>query len=61
MNTKMIQEDYNAAFGILSALAIIMIVAGHADYNILTVGELFPYYSFPVPLFMFISGYFYRP
>ena len=60
MNTKMIQEDYNAAFGILSALAIIMIVAGHADYNILTVGELFPYYSFHVPLFMFISGYFYR-
>ena len=61
MNTKMIQEDYNASFGILSALAIIMIVAGHADYNILTVGELFPYYSFHVPLFMFISGYFYRP
>lgn len=51
---------YNAAFGILSALAIIMIVAGHSDYDILTVGGLFPYYSFHVPLFMFISGYFYR-
>ncbi len=54
------REDYNAAFGILSALAIVMIVAGHLGYNIMTVGELFPYYSFHVPLFMFISGYFYR-
>ncbi len=54
------EKSYHATFGILSALAMIMIVAGHADYNILTVGELFPYYSFHVPLFMFISGYFYR-
>ena len=37
-----------------------MVVAGHIGYNIMTVGELFPYYSFHVPLFMFISGYFYR-
>lgn len=47
-------------FGILSALAIIMVVAGHLGYNIMTVGDLFPYYSFHVPLFMFISGYFYK-
>lgn len=60
INGEKSQRDYNAAFGILSALAMIMIVAGHADYNILTVGDLFPYYSFHVPLFMFISGYFYR-
>lgn len=53
-------DSYNAAFGILSALGILMIVAGHAGYDILTVGGLFPYYSFHVPLFMFISGYFYR-
>lgn len=52
--------SYNVAFGILSALAILMIVAGHVGYDILTVGGLFPYYSFHVPLFMFISGYFYR-
>ena len=37
-----------------------MIVAGHSGYDILSVGGLFPYYSFHVPLFMFISGYFYR-
>lgn len=53
-------KDYNVTFGVLSALAMIMIVAGHAGYDILTVGGLFPYYSFHVPLFMFISGYFYR-
>lgn len=54
------KPPYNVAFGILSALAILMIVAGHSGYDILTVGGLFPYYSFHVPLFMFISGYFYR-
>ena len=52
--------NYNITFGILSALAIIMVVAGHTGYNILTVGDLFPYYSFHVPLFMFVSGYFYK-
>lgn len=50
----------NVSFGLLSAFAILMVVAGHAGYDILTVGGLFPYYSFHVPLFMFISGYFYR-
>lgn len=52
--------SYHTAFGLLSALAIVMVVAGHAGYDILTVGGLFPYYSFHVPLFLFISGYFYR-
>lgn len=51
---------YNTTFGILSALTIIMVVAGHCGYHIMTVGELYPYYSFHVPLFMFISGYFYK-
>lgn len=62
METKrdIINNGYNITFGILSALAILMIVAGHAGYDIMTVGGLFPYYSFHVPLFMFISGYFYR-
>ena len=60
INTNNIKTDYNMTFGILSGLAIIMVVAGHLGYNILTVGDLFPYYSFHVPLFMFISGYFYK-
>lgn len=54
------KTEYNMTFGILAGLAIIMVAAGHLGYNILTVGELFPYYSFHVPLFMFISGYFYK-
>ncbi len=53
-------KTYNEAFGILSAIAMVMIVAGHLGYNLMSVGELFPYYSFHVLLFMFISGYFYR-
>ena len=54
------KNRYNTTFGILSALTIIMVVAGHCGYHIMTVGELYPYYSFHVPLFMFISGYFYK-
>ncbi len=53
-------DQLNMTFCVLSALAIIMVVAGHMGYSILTLDELFPYYSFHVPLFMFISGYFYR-
>ena len=59
-HTEEKEKAYNVTFGILSALAIIMIVAGHIGYDILTVGGLFPYYSFHVQLFLFISGYFYR-
>ena len=59
-HTEEKEKAYNVTFGILSALAIIMIVAGHVGYDILTVGGLFPYYSFHVPLLLFISGYFYR-
>ena len=54
------EQQLNMTFCILSALAIIMVAAGHLGYSILTLGELFPYYSFHIPLFMFISGYFYR-
>jgi len=52
--------EYNYTFGILTALAIIFVVAGHLNCNILTVDGLFPYYSYHMPLFMFISGYFYK-
>ncbi len=53
------EKEYNMTFCILSGLAMIMIVAGHAGCDVLSVGGLFPYYSFHVPLFVFISGYFY--
>lgn len=54
------ERQLNMTFCILSGLAITMVVAGHLGYSILTLGELFTYYSFHIPLFMFISGYFYR-
>ena len=50
----------NMQFCILSALGMILVVMGHVDEGMLTVGGLFPYYSFHIALFVFISGYFYR-
>jgi fucose 4-O-acetylase-like acetyltransferase len=58
--SKTQKQTYNMTFCILSGLAIIMVVAGHLGYDVMTAGGLFPYYSFHVPLFMFISGYFYK-
>ena len=50
----------NDTFVILSAIGIILIMLGHLDFPVLTMGGLFPYYSFHVMLFPFISGYFYK-
>lgn len=55
MNTK-----HNDTFVILSAIGIILILLGHLDFPLLTMGGLFPYYSYHVMLFPFISGYFYK-
>ena len=41
--------------------SIILVAAGHLGYNLFDLGGLFPYYSFHVFLFLFVSGYFYRP
>lgn len=51
----------NKELRILSAIGIILVVAGHLGYYLFEVGELFPYYSFHVFIFLFVSGYFYRP
>lgn len=57
METK---KERNKTFALLSAFGIIFVVAGHADFGIFDVAGLFPYYAFHVPLFVFISGYFYK-
>lgn len=49
----------NIQFTILQSFAIIFVVLGHSG-GINIVGEWFPYYSFHMPLFIFISGYFYN-
>lgn len=54
------QVKENATFRIFSAIGIILVVAGHADFHIFDMGGLFPYYSFHVAVFLFISGYFYN-
>ena len=50
----------NKTFRILSAIGIIFVVAGHLGYNLFEIGDLFPYYSFHVFIFLFVSGYFYK-
>ena len=51
----------NEQLRILSAIGIILVAAGHLGSNLFDLGGLFPYYSFHVFLFLFVSGYFYRP
>lgn len=46
----------NQKFNILSALGIILVVGGHSGVGFL---PWFPPYSFHMPLFIFISGYFF--
>ncbi|MBR6389851.1 MAG: acyltransferase family protein [Lachnospiraceae bacterium] len=53
--------DRNRTMGILTGIAIILVVLGHLDMNELSVFGLFPYYSFHVCIFLFVSGYFYKP
>lgn len=51
----------NKTFRILSAFAIIFVISGHLKYpGINLFYEWFTPYSFHVPLFLFISGYFYK-
>lgn len=60
MRQTISEKKENSTFRILSAIGILLVVAGHADFHILDMGGLFPYYSFHVALFLFISGYFYE-
>lgn len=61
--TGEMMADYmeNRKFRILSAIGIILVAAGHLGFNLLDAGGLFPYYSFHVFIFLFVSGYFYKP
>lgn len=50
----------NAQFMVLSAIGIIMVVDGHS-WSALHLGDaIFPYNSFFMAMFIFISGYFYN-
>lgn len=60
MVITMAELKENRQMRILSAMGIIFVVAGHLGYNLFDIGELFPYYSFHVFIFLFVSGYFYK-
>lgn len=49
----------NYQFLILQSIAIILVVVGHIG-GIYLLTDWFPAYSFHMPLFVFISGYFYK-
>ena len=55
-------KNVNLQFKLLSAIGIIIIVSGHCYHGGISLAyEWFPTYSFNLSLFVFISGYFYKP
>ncbi len=46
----------NQEFRVLSAIGIMLVVAGHLGYDLFDIVALFPSYSFHVFIFLFISG-----
>lgn len=52
-------DKTNKDFLVLSFWGIILVVAGHCGVDFLDFGGLLPYYNFHMPLFIFISGYFF--
>ena len=50
----------NQTFQYLKAIAILMVIDDHSATRIGILPNLFPYNSFYMPLFVFISGYFFR-
>lgn len=57
--SKITQKD-NKTFLILSVLGILFVVLGHSKPINIFLNNVFPYYSFHMPLFAFISGYFFK-
>lgn len=54
-------QKSNKNFMILSALGILFVVDAHAWSPLGLMTNFFPYNSFFMPMFCFISGYFFRP
>lgn len=52
-------REENRVMRIFSALGIIFILCGHLNFGLFEIGGVFPYYSFHVYMFLFVSGYFY--
>ena len=54
------REKSNKKMMILSFIGIILVVLGHTKNGISLFSDIFPYYSFHMTLFIFISWYFYK-
>ena len=54
------EEKANKQFMILSAIGIVQVVICHLAIDLNLTGYIFPYTSFFIPMFVFISGYFYK-
>jgi len=57
------KPGFNYQMCILSVIGIIFVMLGHLKTDMTSLGTFygwFPYYSFHMPLFLFISGYFYK-
>lgn len=54
-------QKNNKSFMILSALGILFVVDAHAWSPLGLMTNFFPYNSFFMPMFCFISGYFFKP
>lgn len=59
-NTITRKNKSNKAFMILSALGILFVVDCHTGNGIGLFTAVFPYDSFFMPMFMFVSGYFFK-
>lgn len=53
-------KPVNEKFRVLTALGMIFVICGHYGIEAFSFGGLYPYESFHMPLFMFISGYFFK-
>lgn len=54
------QKTKNMTFQVMKALLIIMVIDAHTKSQIGLMTSIFPYDSFFMPLFVLISGYFYK-
>lgn len=56
----MAERKRNQTFQYLKAILILMVIDDHMSTRIGLLSSIFPYNSFYMPMFVFISGYFYR-
>lgn len=60
MTQNVVGQKENKAFMILSALGIIFVVDVHLGMPLSLLCNIFPYDSFFMPMFAFVSGYFFK-